>query len=117
MDFAIALDHTIKIPLHRQLYEELRRSILSGRLAPGQRVPSTRSLARALGISRATVTLSYEQLLSEGYLQTIPSSGTFVYHQLPDNLLQPATIQLIQEVRQQPVHCQLMVPTCLILGC
>ena len=104
MDFAIALDYTIKIPIHRQLYEELRHSILSGRLAPGQRVPSTRSLARSLGISRATVTLSYEQLLSEGYLRTIPSSGTFVYCQLPDILLQPATIQPTQEARHQPVQ-------------
>ena len=61
--------------------------ILSGRLVPGQRIPSTRALARSLGISRATVTLSYEQLLSEGYLQTVTGSGTFVCSQLPDDLL------------------------------
>lgn len=103
MDFAIALDHTTAIPLHRQLYEELRRSILTGRLIPGQRIPSTRALARSLKISRATVTLSYEQLLSEGYLQTVPSSGTFVYHQLPDDLL-PTTTEISQAATRQPVQ-------------
>jgi GntR family transcriptional regulator/MocR family aminotransferase len=104
MSFAIVLDHTAAIPLHRQLYEELRCSILSGRLVPGQRIPSTRALAQCLGISRATVTLSYEQLLSEGYLQTVPNSGTLVSHQIPDDLLratndhptQPATQSSIQ---------------------
>ncbi len=87
MDFVITLDSKSDLPLHRQLYEELRRSILSGRLVPGQRLPSTRALARSLGISRATVTLSYEQLLSEGYLEAVTGSGTFVCTQLPDDLL------------------------------
>ncbi len=66
MDLAIALDSNAAVPLHRQLYEELRRAILSGRLLPRQRIPSTRTLAKSLGISRTTVTQSYEQLLSEG---------------------------------------------------
>jgi GntR family transcriptional regulator/MocR family aminotransferase len=89
MDFAITLDHNSKLPLYRQLYEAFRHLILGGRLLPGQHVPSTRSLACSLGISRATVVLSYEQLLSEGYLQTLPGSGTFVCHQLPENFSQP----------------------------
>jgi GntR family transcriptional regulator / MocR family aminotransferase len=78
--------------LHRQLYDELRGAILAGRLKPGERVPSSRALAHSLGVSRATVTLSYEQLLSEGYLQAVVGSGTTVTKQLPDELLktQPA---------------------------
>lgn len=87
MDFTIALDNHSSLPLHRQLYEELRRLILAGKLQPGGRLPSTRGLAKSLGISRATVTQSYEQLLSEGYLQTVTGSGTFVCSQLPDDLL------------------------------
>jgi GntR family transcriptional regulator/MocR family aminotransferase len=89
MDFAIVLDPASATPLHRQLYEALRQAILSRRLISGQRVPSTRQLAKSLGISRSTVLLSYEQLLDEGYLKTIPASGTFVSHELPDALLQP----------------------------
>ncbi|MBD3885591.1 PLP-dependent aminotransferase family protein [Phormidium tenue FACHB-886] len=91
MDLALKLETTSTIPLHRQLYDELRQAILSGRLTSGQRMPSTRALAETLGISRATVLFSYEQLLSEGYLNTVPASGTFVACQLPDELLQLAT--------------------------
>ncbi|HSE96911.1 MAG TPA: PLP-dependent aminotransferase family protein [Blastocatellia bacterium] len=87
MDIAINLDSRSRSPLHRQLYEELRRAILSGRLSPGQRIPSTRALAERLGISRATVTQSYDELLSEGYLQAAHGSGTFISHHLPEELL------------------------------
>ncbi len=93
MELAITLDTQAAWPLHRQLYEELRQSILAGRLAPGQRVPSTRALATSLGVSRATVTQSYEQLLSEGYFQAVAGSGTFVGRHLPDDLLRPAAVK------------------------
>lgn len=93
LDFAITLDSDVPLPLHRQLYEELRQAILNGRLLPRQRLPSTRSLAKSLGISRSTVTQSYEQLISEGYLETVVGSGTFVCAQLPDDLLQAASVE------------------------
>lgn len=92
MDLAIALDSNTSIPIHHQLYEEMRRAILSGRLLPRQRIPSTRSLAKSLSISRTTVTSCYEQLLSEGYLETIVGSGTYVCAQLPDDLLHSTPI-------------------------
>lgn len=98
MDLAIVLDlHNTNVPLHRQLYEELRKAILSGRLTPKQRIPSTRTLAKSLGISRTTVTISYEQLKSEGYIETILSSGTFVCAQLPDDLLRSTTVDYIKK--------------------
>jgi GntR family transcriptional regulator / MocR family aminotransferase len=74
-------------PLQQQLYRELRQAILCGRLLPRQKIPSTRSLAQSLSISRTTVTLCYEQLLSEGYLKTAIGSGTYVCAQIPDDLL------------------------------
>ncbi|BCL39042.1 PLP-dependent aminotransferase family protein [Nostoc sp. MS1] len=92
MDFAININPNAPLPLHRQVYEELRQGILSGRLRPGERLPSTRSLAQLLEVSRATITQSYDLLLSEGYLETIVGSGTFVCRQLPDDLLTPAPI-------------------------
>lgn len=103
MDLAIALDSNATGPLHRQLYEELRRAILSGRLLPRQRIPSTRALAKSLGISRTTVTQSYEQLLSEGYLQTLVGSGTFVSAQLPDDLLRSTPIETAQKLARSPL--------------
>ena len=96
MEFAIALDPKSNLPLHRQLYEAFRQLILSGQLSPKQRVPATRGLARSLAISRTTVTQCYEQLISEGYLQAVRSSGTFVCAQLPDDLLHSIPLQELQ---------------------
>ncbi|BAY87228.1 GntR family transcriptional regulator [Calothrix parasitica NIES-267] len=87
MDLAITLDNNLSKPLHQQLYEELRQAILTGKLTPGERIPSTRSLAKSLAVSRFTVTTSYEQLLSEGYLETVTGRGTFICQQIPDDLI------------------------------
>jgi GntR family transcriptional regulator/MocR family aminotransferase len=56
----------------------LRRAIIDGRLAPGTRLPSSRSLAAELGCARATVVGAYEQLVAEGYLLTTVGAGTTV---------------------------------------
>src|SRR5687768_10295521 len=63
---------------HKQIYDGYRAAILEGRLRPGQRVPSTRTTARELGISRLPVLNAFEQLLHEGYLQSRAGSGTYV---------------------------------------
>ena len=69
--------------LYRQLYQNLRVAILSGRLKRGSRLPSTRELAVSLNVSRNTVLNAFEQLLAEGYLESAPASGTFVSLHLP----------------------------------
>jgi GntR family transcriptional regulator / MocR family aminotransferase len=97
MDLVITLDQHSPLPLHQQIYEELRQAILRGKLSPGKRIPSTREMAKSLGISRSTVTQSYEQLLSEGYLKTIIGSGTYVCPQLSDDLLHSHPIKNINK--------------------
>lgn len=92
MELAIALDFQSPIPLHQQLYEALQRAILQGVLPPRYRLPSTRSLAKSLGISRNTVTQSYDRLLGEGYLATIAGSGTYVSDRLPEEFLQAKVV-------------------------
>lgn len=87
MDFAINIDTNIDIALHRQLYKELQQAILTGRLKPRDKLPSTRTLAKLLGLSRTTITQCYEDLISEGYLETTLGSGTFVCENLPEKLL------------------------------
>lgn len=98
MDLPITLDQRSTTPLHKQLYDELRRAILTGRLKPGERVPSTRGLSLSLGVSRTTVTQSYEQLLSEGYLRAETGSGTFVGCDLPDELLKTTPAEKFRAV-------------------
>src|SRR5580698_219201 len=86
----IVLDRASPAPMYRQLYEWFRRSIIEGRLRPGQRVPSTRGLATELGISRIPVLGAYEQLLAEGYLETFVGAGTCVARSIPDEAARPA---------------------------
>lgn len=65
-------------PLAVQLQEQLRAAIREGRLAAGERLPSTRRLAEQLGVSRGTVVEGFEQLRAEGYLESVVGSGTRV---------------------------------------
>lgn len=60
------------------LERALRGAIQAGRLTPGNALPSTRALARELGIARGTVCAAYDQLAAEGYLTSRPGSGTSV---------------------------------------
>jgi GntR family transcriptional regulator / MocR family aminotransferase len=74
----VLLDRRSPAPLYRQLYEGFRDAILERRLRAGQRIPSTRSLARELQISRLPLLNAFEQLAAEGYLHSRTGSGTFV---------------------------------------
>jgi GntR family transcriptional regulator/MocR family aminotransferase len=74
----LPVDRRSDVPLHRQIYEGFRKAILDGMLRPGERVPSTRSLATDLGMSRLPVLTAYEQLLHEGYFEGRVGSGTYV---------------------------------------
>ena len=89
MRVAMVLQRASVMPLHRQIYEQWRTGILTGRFRRGERVPSTRELAATLAVSRSTVTESYEQLIAEGYLDAAQGSGTFVCHELPDEAFRP----------------------------
>ena len=84
---ALTVDRSTRIPLHRQIYDGIRSAILDGLLTPGQRIPSTRTLALDLAVSRLPVLTAYDQLLHEGYLEGRVGSGTYVSAALPDDLL------------------------------
>jgi GntR family transcriptional regulator/MocR family aminotransferase len=79
----IALDRAAPTPLHQQVCEQLRRAILDGRLSSGTRLPSTRTLAQALGVSRTVTSSAYDELFAEGYLEGRHGSGTYVGRDLP----------------------------------
>ncbi len=75
------LSHSM--PLHRQLYEALRRAILDGKLVAGDRLPSSRELTQDLKLSRNTVVAALNQLAVEGYLVSHVGSGTYVHDNVP----------------------------------
>ncbi|MGO4517175.1 PLP-dependent aminotransferase family protein [Terriglobus sp. 2YAB30_2] len=76
-----------KQELWRWLYTELRGAILDGRLKPGARMPSTRSLGLQYSLSRGTVVVAFDQLQAEGYTRTEPGSGTYVASGVPDEFM------------------------------
>jgi GntR family transcriptional regulator / MocR family aminotransferase len=77
-ELLLRLDRTLPEPLGSQLERELREAIRSGRLGTGERLPSSRALARELGVSRGLVLDCYQQLQAEGYLTTRTGSATRV---------------------------------------
>src|SRR5580704_10156060 len=80
----VTLDRRKARPIHRQLYDGYREAIVDGRLRPGQRIPSTRTVAQDLGISRIPAVTAFAQLLAEGYVESRVGAGTFVSASLPD---------------------------------
>src|SRR3954452_15305269 len=79
---AFAVDRRNNAPLYRQIYEWTRAAIVAGRLRPGERLPSARSLAAQLGAARGTVDAAYAMLSGEGWIIARGAAGTVVAPQL-----------------------------------
>jgi GntR family transcriptional regulator / MocR family aminotransferase len=69
--------------VYRRVYLRIRSEILSGRLAPGTRLPSSRTLATELGLARGTVVTAFQMLAGEGYIVSDGARGTIVNLSLP----------------------------------
>lgn len=83
--YGFEINRSLALSNAKQLENQLREAILSGKLAAGTRLMPTRSLAKDLGIARNTVIQVYEQLTAEGYLESLEGSGTYTANigQLP----------------------------------
>lgn len=78
MDLPLAAERAGPAPLTVQIVGQLRTAMSDGRLAAGERLPSTRALATTLGVSRTVVTGAYAQLFAEGWIEGRHGSGTYV---------------------------------------
>ncbi len=83
LDLPLRLDRGAGAPLQQQLLAQLRAAISGGQLAGGTRLPSSRTLATALGVSRNVVVGVYDELFAEGYVTGRHGSGTYVEDTLP----------------------------------
>ena len=92
-ELTIAFNLASKSPLYEQIYQYIKNEIKEGILVPGTRIPSTRALAKHLEVSRSTVELAYEQLLSEGYIESEPCKGYYV-----------AQIEELYQLQKMPNH-------------
>ena len=83
------------VPLYEALYRCIRQDILSGALAPGEKLPSKRALAQNLEVSKITVETAYSQLLAEGYIRSEEKRGYFV--EAVERHAQPRPSSLLRE--------------------
>jgi GntR family transcriptional regulator/MocR family aminotransferase len=98
----LSLDPHSSLTLQRQLYDGLRTAILAGRLRPGRRLPSTRSLADDLAVSRNTVAAAFGQLIAEGYAEARVGAGTTVARTLPEDLRNVTAGLVLPDARFSP---------------
>jgi GntR family transcriptional regulator/MocR family aminotransferase len=80
---ALALDPRADKPLYAQIVDALVAEIRAGRLASGDRLPGTRTLAIHLGVHRNTVIAAFDELVAEGWLRTNAGASTRVAEELP----------------------------------
>lgn len=81
------IDRESNIPIYMQIYEQMKRDILSGNLPVKSRITSTRALATELHVGRNSVENAYDQLRLEGYITSTPGSG-YIVNKLQSDLIQ-----------------------------
>src|SRR5512140_2568751 len=96
---AITLNKAGEEPIYRQVIDSIRHQIETGVLRPGDRLPASRDLADALGISRISVVNAYAELQSAGVLSAHAGRGTFIAG-LPAQAADP---RLLPSVAANPV--------------
>lgn len=97
--------------LQEQLYAAIRRAVLGGELAAGERLPSSRALAADLGLGRNTVIVAMERLVAEGYLESRRGAGLFVAADIPPegvavNIAPGAPVLSRRSGRFAPLHAE-----------
>ena len=97
------LEKTPGVPLYEALYRCIREDILSGRLMPGEKLPSKRALCAHLEVSKITVEGAYNQLLAEGYLRSVEKVGYYV-----EALERPAQKEVLPAPAPKPEEEELL---------
>ena len=99
-EFTFQFDTENHQHLYEQIYTYIKNEIREGKLPCGEKLPSSRALAEYLQVSRSTVCLAYEQLLSEGYVETKPYKGYYVCE-----ISELQKMRIGEEKTSEPVYC------------
>ena len=79
----ITLNYRDARPIYEQVRDGLRRLIISGAIADGEKLPSVRALASQLAINPNTIQRAYRELEADGYLISVPGKGSFAAEARP----------------------------------
>lgn len=90
-----------KKPLYQQLYEHIKKEIIAGRLKFATKMPAKRKLEQILNVSQTTIETAYEQLVAEGYLESVARKGFFVCAR-EEFLYQPVKVKRQKKSKSRP---------------
>lgn len=96
MDIYIIPDSAL--PLYEQIKNQIKEQILQGKLEQGSVLPSIRIMAKELKVSIITVKRAYEDLESEGFIETVPGKGTFVSMKNKERLRELQISQIEEQI-------------------
>ncbi len=94
----IRVESSSGVPITRQIADQIRSHCASGTLAPGDRLPSVRQLAKEILVNQNTILRVYERLTSEGLLERRQGDGTYVADSLPRGRVKAQREMLANEV-------------------
>jgi DNA-binding GntR family transcriptional regulator len=100
----IVLDRASKVPLHRQIYHQIARTIRSGAIHSDARLPSTRVMARLLRVSRNTVLAAYDDLAADDLIRGERGAGMRVNGSVPPPELTWVGLQQVIRAAQYPAR-------------
>lgn len=92
----IILSNSSPKPIYEQITSQIKAMIMNGTLKPGDALPSMRMLAKSLHISVITSQHAYEDLVREGFIETVAGKGTFVSNQNKD-FIKEEQLRMIEE--------------------
>ena len=94
----LTLNYRDSRPIYEQIKDGLRRMVVSGALAPDEKLPSVRALATQLSINPNTIQRSYNELEAEGLIYSVPGKGSFVSPDRSADLLR--RLELTEKFRE-----------------
>ena len=94
----IRVETSSGMPITRQIAGQIRAQCASGKLQPGERLPSVRALAAELAVNQNTILHVYERLTAEGLLQRRHGDGTFVADRVPTGQMRVQRQLLRQQI-------------------
>jgi len=100
----LRIESSSGVPITRQIMDQVRTACVTGALAPGERLPSVRELARDLAVNQNTILKVYERLTGEGLLERRHGSGTYVSENLVPGRLKGQKELLRKEVDRLVFH-------------